>query len=194
MEDGINDQGLAAGLCFVYPKVNKPGFNAGMLIRYVLEKCRTTDDAINALKGLPIASAQTITLADRHGDIAVVECNAKKLVVLRPKPGRNFVAATNYFHSPEMLQYRNTEIDDWRAEERYQTAQNALTGNHAALTVELAEGILAGKYGFMCQYDRKKDADTVWSVVYDLKRKQVWRVEGNPSRKSFQLDERMKLW
>jgi predicted choloylglycine hydrolase len=194
MEDGINDQGLAAGLCFVYPKVNKPGFNAGMLIRYILEKCKTTGDAINALKGLPIASAQTITLADRYGDIAVVECNAEKLVVLRPETGMNFVAATNCFHSPEMLQYRNTEIDDWRAEERYHTAQNALTGNHTALSVELAEDILAGKYGFMCQYDRKKDADTVWSVVYDLKRKQVWRVEGNPSRKSFQLDERMKLW
>lgn len=36
MEDGVNEHGLAAGLCFVYPKVNKPGFNAGMLIRYII--------------------------------------------------------------------------------------------------------------------------------------------------------------
>jgi len=59
--------------------------------------------------------------------------------------------------------------------------------------VEYAKATLSGKYGFMCQYDRKKNADTVWSVVYDLKRKQVWRVEGNPSRKPFKEDIRMKL-
>ncbi len=193
MEDGINDQGLAAGLCFVYPKVSKPGFNAGMLIRYILEKCKTTGEAINALYCLPIASSQTITLADRNGDIAVVECNAEKLVVIKPDPGKNFVVATNCFLSSEMLQYRNTEIDDWRADERYHTAQNALTDHHAALSVMLAKDILAGKYGFMCQYDRKKNADTVWSVVYDLKRKQIWRVEGNPSRKPFKEDVRRVL-
>lgn len=194
MEDGVNNQGLAAGLCFVYPKVNQPGFNAGMLIRYVLEKCKTTDEAINALKGLPIASSQTITLADRNGDIAVVECNAEKLVIIRPESGKKFVSATNCFVSPEMLQYRNDEIDDWRADERYLTTQNALTNNPIKFSIEFAEDILAGKYGFMCQYDRKTNADTVWSVVYDLKRKQVWRAEGNPSRKPFKQDARMKLW
>lgn len=193
MEDGVNEYGLAAGLCFVYPKVNKPGFNAGILIRYILEKCKATDEAILALKSLPIASSQTITLADVSGDIAVIECNAEKFVVNRPEPGRNFVAAANCFVSDEMQSYRNTEVDDWRADERYRTAQDALILNPGRLSVEFAENILAGKYGFMCQYDRKTNADTVWSVVYDLKRKQIWRTEGNPSRKAFKEDTRMKL-
>jgi predicted choloylglycine hydrolase len=193
MEDGVNEHGLAAGLCFVYPKVNKPGFNAGMLIRYILEKCKTTDDAILALKNLPIASSQTITIADKNGDIAVIECNPEKFVVIRPEPGRSFVAAANCFVSKEMQPYRNIEIDDWRADERYQTAQGALANNPEKLSVEFAEDILAGKHGFMCQYDRKTNADTVWSVVYDLKRKQIWRTEGNPSRKAFKEDTRMKL-
>jgi predicted choloylglycine hydrolase len=193
MEDGVNEHGLAAGLCFVYPKVNKPGFNAGMLIRYILEKCKTTGDAITALKSLPIASSQTITLADASGDIAVIECNAEKLVIIRPESGRNFVAAANCFVSNEMQPYRNTEIDDWRADDRYQTAHDAMANNPKKLSVEFAEDILAGRYGFMCQYDRKTNADTVWSVVYDLKRKQTWRTEGNPSRKAFIEDARMKL-
>ena len=193
MEDGVNEHGLAAGLCFVYPKINKPGFNAGLLIRYILEKCQTTNDAISALKSLPIASSQTITLADWSGDIAVVECNAKKLVVIRPEPDRNFVAAANCFVSNEMLPYRNTEVDDWRADERWRTARVALANNPEKLSVGFAEDILAGKHGFMCQYDRKTTADTVWSVVYDLKRKHIWRAEGNPSRKAFREDTRMNL-
>ena len=41
MEDGVNEHGLAAGLTFMYPTKIAPGFNAGMLVRYVLERCRT---------------------------------------------------------------------------------------------------------------------------------------------------------
>lgn len=29
-----------------YPKVRKAGFNAGLLVRYLLEKCRTTEEAV----------------------------------------------------------------------------------------------------------------------------------------------------
>ena len=164
-----------------------------MLIRYILEKCKTTSEAISVLKNLPIASSQTITLADRFADIAVVECNAEKLVVIRPDTGKNFIAAANCFVSPDMQQFRNTEVDDWRADERYRTAYSALTDNSAKMSIGFAKDVLAGKYGFMCQYDRKTNADTVWSVVYDLKRKQIWRAEGNPSRKTFKEDIRMKL-
>ena len=65
---------------------------------------------------------------------------------------------------------------------RNQVANYALKTNH--LSKKLVFEILSGKYGFMCQYDRKKGADTVWSVVYDLKNKKIYRVEGNPSRKN----------
>lgn len=103
------------------------------------------------------------------------------------------MAAANCFHSKEMQPYCNTTVDDWRAEERYETAYQALKGHQKLYSVEYAESILAGEHGFMCQYDRKTNADTVWSVVYDLKRKRIYRVEGNPSRKPFKEDDRMKL-
>ncbi|WP_313133898.1 C45 family peptidase [Anaerocolumna sp.] len=193
MEDGVNEHGLAVGLTFIYPKIRKPGFNSGMLVRYLLEKCRTTDEAIAKLYQLPIASAQTITIADKYGELAVVECNPEDIVVIKPEAGERFVAATNNFNSEQMQQYRNTTIDDWRSHDRYKTVYNALKGKQELYSVEYAKSILSGKYGFICQYDRKKNADTVWSVVYDLKRKQIWRVEGNPSRKPFKEDVRMKL-
>lgn len=193
MEDGVNQHGLAVGLTFVYPHMRKPGFNAGMLLRYLLEKCKTTAEAINELHRLPIASAQTLTIADKDGEIAVVECNPKEIQIIRPRPGEQFVATANNFNSEKMRSYRNPEIDDWRSDERYQTAFSALANNKHYYTVAFAKDILSGKYGFMCQYNRKQNADTVWSVVYDLKRKQIWRVEGNPSRKPFKEDTRMKL-
>lgn len=193
MEDGVNEHGFAVGLTFIYPKIRKPGFNAGMLVRYLLEKCKTTEEAIAELYRIPIASAQTITMADKEGNIAVVECNPEKIVIIKPEVGYSFVATANNFNSIEMHQYRNPDIDDWRSDERYHTAYTALKNANNNYSINLAIDILSGKHGFMCQYDRKTGADTVWSVVYDLKRKQIWRVEGNPSRKRFKEDTRLKL-
>lgn len=47
--------------------------------------------------------------------------------------------------------------------------------------------------GFMCQYYRKTDADTVWSVIYDITNNDIYRVEGNPRRKEFKKDTRLKF-
>ncbi|WRK51689.1 C45 family peptidase [Coprobacillaceae bacterium CR2/5/TPMF4] len=84
MEDGVNEFGLAIGLTFVYSLDIAPGFNGGMLVRYLLEKCKTVFQAIKFLQTIPIASSQTITLADASGEIAVVECNSKDISIIYP--------------------------------------------------------------------------------------------------------------
>ena len=194
IEDGVNEEGLAVGLTFIYPKLRKPGFNAGILVRYILEKCKTTQDAIAAIKNLPIASQQTITLADKNGDIAVVECNCEKVVVINPKADEDFVSTANNFNTEEMAHYNAPlNIEDWRSYDRYITTRNALSNNNYNHNLGFAMNLLGGEYGFMCQYDRKTNADTVWSVVYDLKNKKIWRVEGNPGRKIFKEDKRFKI-
>ena len=194
MEDGVNEHGLAIGLTFIYPHIRKPGLNAGMLLRYILEKCKTTKEAIDALKQLPIASAQTLTIADSRGDLAVVECNPEKFAIIYPKNGTKYVATANNFNSEELKAYRTPDdIDDWKSDKRYETAYTALNIHCEQYSLEFAQELLGGKFGFMCQYDRKTGADTVWSVVYDLKNKKVYRVEGNPSRKKFVEDTRMKF-
>ena len=193
IEDGINEYGLAIGLTFVYPKIKKPGFNAGMLVRYLLEKCKTTNEASKKLEELPISSAQTLTIADKYGELVVVECNPEKNKIIRPNNDGNFIATANNFNSLEMKEYRNPDIDDWRSDERYTVAYNALKVNSNNFSFNLAKDILSGKYGFMCQYDRKTGADTVWSVIYDIKNNKIFRVEGNPSQKQFKEDIRLKF-
>lgn len=193
MEDGINEYGLAVGLTFVYPTIIKAGFNAGMLVRYLLEKCKTTDEAISFLKDVPIASQQTLTIADRIGNIVVVECNCEKTEIIRPNTNSSFVTTANEFNSSIMKQFNNDEVDDWRAKERYSVAYNTLMKYKNNYSFDLIKNILSGKYGFMCQYDRKTDADTVWSVIYNIKSNEIFRVEGNPKRKAFKKDTRLKF-
>lgn len=53
--------------------------------------------------------------------------------VIRPEPGAHFVAAANCFHSEAMKEYRTPPaVDSWRAEERYETAWNALAEHDGA--------------------------------------------------------------
>ncbi len=193
VEDGVNEYGLAVGLTSVYPTAIQPGFNAGMLLRFFLEKCQTTEDVICWIHRLPISSAQTITVADSKGRTAVMECNAEKTAVVYPSKEHPFVCATNTFHADEMLALQDLTVDNWQAEQRYGTLIQALGEPGSKVDLPFAKDLLSGKKGFLCQYDRTSGKDTVWSVIYDLKEKAIYRAEGNPGRKNFVKDERFPI-
>lgn len=195
-EDGVNEYGFAAGLTFVPPRACKPGLNAGMLVRYLLENCKTTDEAISALKELPISSAQTLTLADKTGEIAVAECDSENVAIVHPNEGENFVVAVNGFYSESFSAYPSPEpSDNWNSDLRRETALRALGNNGGRYALNYVKDLLSGKFGFMCQYDGKEDKDTVWSTVYELSGSgsKIYRAEGNPSRKAFREDTRLKF-
>ena len=165
-----------------------------MIVRYLLEKCKNVSETVSCLYQLPIASAQTLTLADTMGAIAVIECNAEQIKVEKTlNSNLSFVCATNTFHLPEMVGYNNDKIDNWFAEERYQTLYSALSGKNGGFNLPFAKKLLSGDYGFLCQYDRSTGKDTVWSVIYDMKRHKIYRSEGNPRRHKFKEDTRFQF-
>lgn len=189
MEDGVNQHGLAVGLTSVYPQQFKAGWNAGLLLRYLLERCKTVKEAIHTLRCLPIASSQTFTMADCTGEIALVECNAERVAV-RQGLQQRFVCATNRFHLEEMQLYTLPDVDDWFSQRRYQTMDSAFKQQGNRVDLPFAKKLLSGGCGFLCQYDRSTGKDTVWSVVYDIAQRKIYRCEGNPERGSFHEDTR----
>jgi len=191
MEDGINEHGLAAGLTFIFSRQIKPGLNAGILLRFILEKCKTVKEALDSLAQIPMSSAQTLIMADKSGDMAVVECNWEKFVIRRPGNSEKFIVTSNIFISDEMKQYGKGGFN-FRAADRYRTACNALKPGKG-YSLKLARDVLSGKYGFMCQYDRSMGFDTVWSSVYDLTNNGYYRAEGNPSRVKYKKDGRLSF-
>lgn len=193
IEDGVNEHGLAVGLTSIYPITIKSGFHAGMLLRFFLEKCRTTEEVLCSIQRLPISSAQTITVADASGNIAMIECNSEKIAVIHPSAEQPFVCAANMFHSMELLTLQSSNVDNWKSEQRYCTLVQTLNKYNGKIDLPIAKDLLAGKNGFLCQYDRTTGKDTVWSVIYDLKEKTIYRVEGNPGRKNFIKDERFSI-
>lgn len=133
-------------------------------------------------------------LADTMGAIAVIECNAEQIKIEKTLNSNiAFVCATNTFHLPGMVGYNNDKIDNWFAEERYQTLYSAFSEKNGGFNFPFAEKLLSGDYGFLCQYDRSTGKDTVWSVIYDMKRHKIYRSEGNPRRHKFKEDIRFQF-
>lgn len=189
IEDGINIHGLAAGLTFIYPVKIKPGINAGLMVRYILEKCKNVNEAVAAAKSFPISSQHTIMLADKSGKTALLECCCDKVNVIYPKE-KTYLFTTNHFNSPEMLAYQYKGTDDIHSRERYKTIKEALEKEFEP-SVKFSADLLSGKYGFMCQYNRKSGMDTIWASVFDVTNLKIYRAEGNPSRKNFIADKRL---
>lgn len=189
MEDGVNAHGLAVGLTSVYPHAAKPGMNAGLLLRFFLEKCRTTREVLRQIQSLPVASAQTFTVADSARETAVIECSCGAVQVLRPSAAHPYVCAVNRFHSAEMKRFNVPGIDDWQAGPRHRVLRRVLSQQALHMHVTNACDLLRQ----LCPYDRKTGRDTVWSTVYDLQARQIYRAEGNPCRESFGRDDRFSF-
>ncbi len=196
-EEGINEFGLVAAMTFVIPKIDEitAGINSVFLVRYILEKCKTVKEGLNALKNLPIASNCNILLADLNGDMLVAECNPKKIIVRQPHKNRNgndFIVSVNHFSSTEMLEHEAKFKNTFDSKLRYETAYNALN-SFTTNPIDYSKELLSGKFGFMCQYEKKLNFDTIWATVFDLGNRIIYRAEGNPKKTKFILDARLEI-
>lgn len=185
MEDGMNEKGLACGLTFVYPTVKGVGFNAGFLIRYILDKCRTVDEVKIFLENIDIGSSQNIIAVDKNGQVLLAELNSEERYFKKIKKGALY--RTNHFISDLMIKYQTQIKDDIHSSGRYETLDSI---QYDSCDINDVKCILSGKKGFMCGYDRSSRVDTIWSCIYDLKENKIYRCEGNPGRMDFITDKR----
>lgn len=189
----MNEHGFVAAMTFAVPKITeiKPGLNSVFLVRYLLEKCRTVDEGISAIQRLPVSSNCNILIADKTGRMAVVECNPFEKHVRAPQTnefGNQFVITVNSLLSPEMEKHKAGEENSFFSKDRYQTAETALL-RLKERPIETAKAILSGKCGFMCQYVKELNFDTIWATIFNLSDLKIYRAEGNPNKKSFVSDD-----
>jgi len=98
--DGVNGAGLAVSLAFGgRPQVGE-GFGIPLVIRYVLETCRTTSDAMQTLRRIPVHMSYNVTAVDRDGRRATAY-----LAPDRPAHVTSQAVATNHQGQVEWAPY-----------------------------------------------------------------------------------------
>lgn len=196
-EEGINEKGLAVAMTFVGTKLQdiKPGFNSVFVVRYLLEKANSVNEAKDLLLDLPVSSNCNILLADNSGDMIVVECSPKEKNIRKPIKINDdliVICTVNNFITESMRKYEWDEKDEYNTNERYNNVINAFKNFSSEDIIEYIKEVLKGNKGFMCQYDKSLNFETVWSSTFDLDSLAIYRSEGNPRRCKFIKDERLK--
>jgi predicted choloylglycine hydrolase len=65
--DGMNAAGLVVSLAFGGRRAEGPGFGVTLVLRYILETCRTAAEGLAVLQRVPVHLAYNIALLDRGG-------------------------------------------------------------------------------------------------------------------------------
>jgi predicted choloylglycine hydrolase len=65
--DGMNEHGLAVSLAFGGRRVIGEGFGITLVLRYLLQTCRSVEQACVVLRRVPVQMSYNVTLLDRDG-------------------------------------------------------------------------------------------------------------------------------
>lgn len=196
-EEGINEYGLVVAMTFASTKLEdiRPGFNSVFIVRYLLEKAKTVEEARMLLEKLPVSSNSNILLADKSGLMIIVECSPKEKNIRKPlvlENGIKVICTVNSFTSEYMKKYEWDKENTYNSEERYNTVVNAIKKFDKENDIEYLMNLLKGKYGFICQYEKKLYFETIWSSIFNLNTKEVYRAEGDPRKYKFIEDNRLR--
>jgi predicted choloylglycine hydrolase len=130
--DGMNDAGLCVSLTFGGRKEVGYGFGIPFILRYVLEFCTTTNEAIKVLKSIPSHMSYNVTVVDKKGAIKTVMLAPDKVPFVT-----NTAFATNHQGEvdwPENAQFNQTV-------KRYNFIKNYLKSKNVG-SAELAKAFL----------------------------------------------------
>lgn len=77
--DGMNEHGLSVSLAFGGSRDRGPGFGIPVILRYILEFCKTTQQAVAVLQKIPTHMAYNITILDANFTVNTVEVGPDKM-------------------------------------------------------------------------------------------------------------------
>lgn len=89
--DGMNEHGLVAAYNFMNRKAPFDGFTCFIISRFILELCKTADDARHLLKSLPHRGGFSYIIQDKNNDSFIAEASSRNVVF------RNDHVCTNHY-------------------------------------------------------------------------------------------------
>jgi len=191
-EDGVNEKGLALSMHFVSAQLGTPGINFPIAVRYVLDKCANTNEAVDFLTHVKFLTANNYLVADQNGALAVVEACPASTQVRRPENEEKFIVATNHFLHEGMKQFEIVEKRDPDSESRYDAILRTLRESRGYISENVARHILSSHEGRVCSHMDYIKLGTLWSQITDLKKLRIIRAEGQPCKTKYVVDNRLQ--
>ena len=186
-DDAINDKGLFIGLTFAYADQWSYGVSCIHMTKLIIETCETVKEAIKVFEKVPLCFPKNFFIADKNGDMAIVEHTSKKFKVVYPKD--NILIQTNHYVDNELAKedtvlkrvpFHNTFI-------RYYETLQKINFERDKFKLDSAIKILGKPGSYTCQ--NFPGIKTIWTLALDMTNKKYriyWDILGK--RKTEELE------
>lgn len=182
--DGMNEKGLCISI-MALPKqaawqdTGKPVAGTSILMRLILDRCATVDEALELVEGLDVRHDQTVgggyhyLVADAQGNCAAIEFDlfdGWKTMITHKSDDSYYMLMTNHLIAPK---YYTTEPDpvlgnpNSRSWWRYAVADEFLARNNGILGPDDAQQCLSDVHWKELVWADGTVESTQWSNVYD---------------------------
>ena len=139
--DGINDAGLVVSLAFGGRRETGPGFAVPLVLRYLLETCDATPDALAALARVPVQASYNVTILDRHGAAATARIAPDRPLAMGPVP-----VATNHQQRVEWPEHATAIASVEREARLLELTADAAAGEEQLLAAFLEPPLYSTAY------------------------------------------------
>lgn len=189
--DGMNEYGLAVCKASIGlpvgnfeggEKAGVTGFSFWIVVRSILENCKTVSEALEWAKNAPIGYNMNLLMADSN-QIALFEClNGRTAYQTIDSHSNeivpNFISATNHVVLPELKQYETMEIENSII--RNDKIKEFLKSKKSVTQEEL-KSLLSTPYpdGLCCHY-YSDFFGTLRSMIFDVDSKKIEVSFGSP--------------
>jgi predicted choloylglycine hydrolase len=181
---GMNEHGFCVTTSWGAPGVwlEGEGLPYFAVVRALLDGCRTVDEALDVMAGLPIAWCTNFIVADPGGEAALIEVayTHRGVKRIQQESQDRFLWATNHYTLPGMLLYdtgrmRQSVMRHRAIESHIRSAVPHV--NRDSLRGLLSEPMPKG----VCLHHYSHGLGTLWSMIFDVTDTRVDICFGAPS-------------
>lgn len=167
--DGMNEMGLSIAVLLIKDDIvdqntDKLDMTTSSMIRYVLDKAKNVEEAIDLFENVDMHSSAGASyhfqVADANGDSALIEYVDNELKVIRKGESDTPMALTNFIVNEANYNFGH-------GQDRYKIVTDKLTETNSIMSEEEAMKVLQSVSQKTYDKETDKGSDTQWSVVYN---------------------------
>lgn len=204
-DDGMNDHGLCvtfSGGGTFKREPTKKGFNFFLVVRTLLDNCKTTAEAVEHLKKIPVSGYWNFLITDKSDNAALVQFFDGEYGIkqINSDSSEQYLFSTNHYVLQDMVKYQKY-AGDWilkNSTKRFELIDTMLSRAIPNISRENIRDLLSREiYDGVCGHYYTDYFGTLFSIIYDLIDLKADICFGAPThndwQKPFSLDDPIRV-
>jgi len=167
---GKNETGLTIAILLAENYTGKwqPGIRMILSTRWILDNCRTTEEAVSFLEQVPHVRGQIFMIADTDDNIARVETAPPRIAVTYSK--NDYLYTTNHYQVKSFEQYSDPSLIPPNSVERFNKVKNFLENRKSKIALkDIIEFLKSHEEGVCNHFEFEgRKCGTIYSWVTEI--------------------------